>query len=255
VNIRISMTRPRFILTPEQINARPVLLCGSDAHHCHTLRLQVNDQVYIADGRQKEYVARIVRFLKHAVELELLEPTGRDPESFLPITLYQGFVRGSKLDLVIQKTTELGIRRLVPVISTYSQMKSKPEREGRLERWREIARQAVRQSGRIQLPEIALPCTFVQSLSQISKSTVGIILSENPTANKSWKNQLARISSPQTVAIWVGPEGGFTAEEIAMARERGIHSVNLGPRILRSETAGIVAVSLAQFIWGDLGGR
>jgi 16S rRNA (uracil1498-N3)-methyltransferase len=248
-------SQARFILSPEALQHSPVILSGSDAHHCQTLRLQVNEHVLVSDGQKKEYAARIIRFVKHGVELELLEETQRNPESPLAIVLYQGFARGSKLDLIIQKTTELGVSRIVPVVSQYSQMKHKAEREHRLDRWQEISRQAVRQSGRTQLPEIEAPCSFVDSLKQKEKTGVGILFSTASPENENWESRLRVLEPQNVVSLWVGPEGGFSEQEVYLAREQGLHTIGLGPRVLRSETAGITAVTLAQFVWGDLGGQ
>ena len=248
-------SQARFILTPEALQHRPVVLSGTDAHHCQTLRLKVNERVFVSDGRKKEYIARVIRFVKYGVELELLEETQRNPESWLAITLYQGFARGSKLDLVIQKTTELGVSRIVPVISEYSQIKPKAEREHRRDRWQEIARQAVRQSGRIQLPEIASPCSFSESLEHKLETSVGILFSTASSEHENWENRLRSLAPVQAVSLWVGPEGGFSKQEVHQAREQGLYTIGLSSRVLRSETAGITAVTLAQFVWGDLGGR
>ncbi|MCD4813073.1 16S rRNA (uracil(1498)-N(3))-methyltransferase [bacterium] len=246
------MGLPRFILTPEDFQTRPLLLSGGDAHHCRILRLKPNDPVLISDGRGKEYHARIIHFLKNSVELILGEVSQHQPESPLAVTLFQGFAKGSKLDWIIQKTTELGVAGIVPVISGFSQMKLVDGREHRFDRWQEIARQAVRQSGRTVVPKVAQPICFTKSLETVSKEHLSILFQASESPEQGWQAQLAGLKRPDALSLWVGPEGGFTQEEVVAARKKGVRTVKLGPRILRSETAGVAAVTLAQFFWGDI---
>jgi 16S rRNA (uracil1498-N3)-methyltransferase len=246
------MSLHRFIFSAEQLAQSPVILTGADWHHGRTLRLAAGDVVLLADGEGKEYQARILKTEASQALLEITGESGRQPEARLAVTLYQGLAKADKLEWVIQKTTELGIRRLVPVISLRSQIKPLAGRDHRQLRWREIARQASRQSGRTKVPEIAEPLSFRQSLAEFHPPDLGLILFEGSGPEDAWKNRVP--PDAQSVSLWVGPEGGFALEEVEAARQAGITPVGLGPRILRSETAGIVAAALAMFVWGDLGG-
>jgi 16S rRNA (uracil1498-N3)-methyltransferase len=248
------MKNPRFILAPEHLLASPVVLTGADLRHCRVLRLKAGEHVRISDGQGREYHARLLRLGPDRAELELKSEINRDPEPALQVTLYQGLTRGAKLELIIQKITELGAVRLVPMICSRSQVKPIPGRDHRIQRWREIARQAVRQCERTCLPEIADVCTFSQCVSEARKAELAIILNTNAQVRDSWKNKLSDVRAPRTVSLLVGPEGGFAPTEAAAAQSAGIQSIGMGPRILRSETAGIAAVALALFWWGDLGG-
>lgn len=230
-----------------------MVLSGTDARHCHTLRLQPGDEVRLADGCGREYGGHIVRVEKARVEVEIQDAVDRTPESPLRLTLCQGFARGSKLELVIQKATELGVNRIVPVLSSYSQMKAKPERENRLARWQEIARQAVRQSGRTALPDISPPLSFAGSIAEKPATALGILFTGAEAEGIGWEQMSTTSPASRQVCLWVGPEGGFAPAELALAKAGGLHLASLGPRVLRSETAGVVAVALAQLAWGDLG--
>lgn len=249
------MSLPRFLLTPQAFEARPLRLVDDERQHARVLRLKAGDQVMVADGAGRELLARVTRIGTRAVELEPLEVSRRRPEPELAVTLFQGLARGSKLEFIIQKTTELGLARLVPVVSEHSQVKPQPGREHRLERWRTVASQAARQSGRTRVPEIAAPCSFAESVAEGRGADIALLLDEAKGPEQQWKATCADLPRPKTVALFVGPEGSFSAGEKAQAQAAGIQLVGLGPRILRAETAGVIAVTLALFQWGDLGGE
>jgi len=245
------MAGHRFILTPGQLQASPVVLSGADWQHCRTLRLQPGEEVLLADGQGREYRARMTGMGPRQAEFRILGESGRNPESPLFITLYQGLAKGGKLDWTIEKVTELGLARFVPVVTRHSQVKPQSEGGHKRLRWQELARQAARQSGRTRVPEIAEPCTFAESLKEKQADALGILLYE-AAGQASWRSQLGPQQHPKAVSLWVGPEGGFSPEEAAEAKAADIIVVGLGPRILRSETAGVVAVALAMGQWGDL---
>lgn len=244
------MSLPRFMLNARALSRQPVVLTGADARHCRSLRLQVDDPILVSDSVGGEFHARIVRFLKHGVEVRVGEASCHTSESSLTITLYQGFAKGSKLEIVLQKTTELGVTRVVPLLTERSQVKPREDRDQRGKRWQEIIRQAARQSGRTRVPILDSPCTFDRSLEEKADNALGLLFYEKADDAEA---PLAQLPPPRAVALWVGPEGGFTPAEITAARQHGLRIAGLGPRILRAETGGIIAVTLAQFLWGDLG--
>lgn len=248
------MSLPRLVLTPPQLAERSLRLTGPELYHCRSLRLKIGDALLLTDGQGREVQATVVRWDRRSVELALGADTGRNPESALRLTLYQGLARGAKLEWVLQKTTELGLSRFVPVVTARSQAGPGSGPAPQQKRWEEIVRQAARQCGRTRLPEVSPPVKFSDSLRELPGTALGLILSEDPAA-ASWAAAGLADSgaAPREAGIWVGPEGGFTPEEQAAALARGLRAVRLGPRVLRTETAGVAAVALAQFLWGDLG--
>jgi 16S rRNA (uracil1498-N3)-methyltransferase len=247
------MGAPRFILTPESLSSEPVCLTGPDAKHARVLRLQPGDEVELADGQGRAWRAQVARASPEGVELKGLQVIAVNTEPGLQVTLYQGVARGDKLELIVQKGTELGFARLVPVLTAHSQMRLEAASPKRL-RWQEIARQAARQCGRTRVPEIAAPLIFAQAVAEGRGADAAIMLCERAGAEDAWKERLASKIGVHTVSLFVGPEGGFAEAEMKLAGQAGVVCVSLGPRILRAETAGLTAVALALFQWGDLGG-
>jgi 16S rRNA (uracil1498-N3)-methyltransferase len=245
------MSLPRLVLTPRQLDERPLRLTGPELFHCRSLRLKVGDTLLVTDGQGREVQAKLVRWDRRSVELELGADTGRNPESGLRLTLYQGLARGHKLEWVLQKATELGLSRFVPVVTARSQVALGSGPAPQQRRWEEIVRQAARQCGRTRLPEMSPPLAFSASLDDLPAAALGLILTEDPL-DPAWAAAGFSGPAPREVGVWIGPEGGFTPEEQRAACQRGLRAVQLGPRVLRTETAGLVAVVLAQFLWGDL---
>lgn len=248
------MSAPRFIVAPEVLQHSPVILTGEDFHHLRVLRLQPGETVHLCDGQGREFAGRLRALFKDRAEVEVAEELRREVEPTLHMTLYQGFARGDKLDWTLQKATEIGLARFVPMMTQRSQVKPQEGGGRRAERWREIARQAARQSGRTRVPEIASPCTFAQAVAEARSADLALLPYEGAGPDQTWKSRLAGRSGLVRLALLVGPEGGFAPEEAAQAEAAGVVPVSLGPRILRSETAGLVATALALYTWGDLGG-
>jgi len=245
---------PRFLLSPDQLHGPGVTLTGAEFHHLRVLRLRPGEIVRLGDGAGREFTARLLRMLSDRAELELAEELRREVESPLRVTLYQGLARGDKLDWTLQKATELGLARFVPVFTERSQVKPQEGGGQRLKRWQEIARQAARQSERTRVPEVAPPCSYDQAVAEAALAELALIPYEDADPAQTWKARLAGRSGVSEVALLVGPEGGFTPGEVERAVRAGVQAVSLGPRILRSETAGLVAVAMALYAWGDLGG-
>lgn len=227
------------------------MLDADEAHHLRrVLRLRPGMTVCVFDGLGNEYVCQVEGFDRSRAQLKIVERTQPAVESPLSITLAQGLAKGEKLDLIIQKATELGVRRLVPLITAHTASSGirtvSPER---LERWKRIALEATKQSGRTRLTEIAEPVQWGRFLAALPQPALlfsqrgGCRLSDLPSP---WRN------GRPSVCLLIGPEGGWQESEIEAARAAGAVAVSLGPRILRTETAAIVAVSLVQHIWGDL---
>lgn len=240
------MTRRRFFAPPSAFNfgKRAVTLTADEARHLReVLRLKPGDEVSVFDGEGKEFRARVAQARREFAELDLDEeiPPAR-PESPLQITLAVALLKGEKFDLVVQKATELGVNKLVPLVTRYADIKLRDESDAnkRVARWQRISLEAAKQSGRAVVPEVSLPVT----LDSLFNDTC-LLFSERGG------HGLTQIETDAVTAI-IGSEGGWSDEELDEARAAGVHIVTLGGRILRAETAAITATALLQHRFGDL---
>ncbi len=242
------MQRHRFYATPTQINGTQITLAAGEAHHlARVLRLALGARVYAFDGCGNEYLCEIAQLDKHAAVLSILEPLTDTVESPLQLTLAQALIKGDKFDWVVQKATELGVTRIVPLITEHSEIKRAEERaESKLQRWRRIALEAVKQCGRRRLVEIAEPLAWPQFCSA-DASELKLIFSE-----RGGQRLRALPSAATSVTLAVAAEGGWSEAELAAATQHGFVPVYLGARILRTETAAIAGVALIQQLFGDL---
>lgn len=222
-------------------------------HMVKVLRLKPGASVLLTDGEGGEYYGAIQSI--DAMSLQILIEKKSLAAAHDPgprITLYQGLPKGDKLEYVLQKCTELGAAEIVPFTAARSVVKLRAERGAdRVARWQKIVTEAARQSQQATVPRISLADSLADVVQQ-SHHSVKLLLWEEEQATR-LKETLARQSIPESIAVLVGPEGGITPEEAATAVSAGFIPVSLGKRILRTETAGIVIVSILQFYWGDIG--
>jgi 16S rRNA (uracil1498-N3)-methyltransferase len=243
----------RFFLPKEHIQDKHGTMFGEEFDHLHkVLRLGPGDPITIFDGTGWEHEA-VIRSLgaNHAV-LEILRSYETQRESSLRATLALGLTKGEKMDWVVEKTTELGVRAIVPFVSLYTVPKLEDQRLAkRIMRWRKIAVSAAKQCGRTRIPEI-LPLTDFRALVREPRPAGLKLLLWEAESGQTLNQVRATQPHVQSVLLVVGAEGGFSVEEANLARENGFYSVGLGRRTLRAETAALTAVALAQFVWGDL---
>ena len=218
-------------------------------HLARVLRLAEGDHAFVFDGEGREWECEIARAGKREAELNLLRQLDDCVESPLRLTLAQALVKGDKFDWIVRKTTELGVTRIVPILSDHSDVKfgkgrTEEHAENKLQRWRRISLEALKQCGRRRLVEIAAPLKFEEF---IEAEATGLFFSERGGRS------LRELSiAPDRINLCVAPEGGWSDAEIKKAEGHGMIPVTLGSRVLRTETAAIVAVSLAQHLFGDL---
>lgn len=237
------------IFQPCPLTAKNVIQLNEAASHHLTrvLRANMGDEIIIFNGEGGEYTATITQIEKKFVSVAIKEYSARSAESPLHICLAQGISRGEKMDYTIQKAVELGVKEIVPLFTERCNVKLDAERSvKRLQHWQAIAISACEQSGRNIIPQIYAPHT----LSALTKfaNYQGVILA--PDAIHSL-NGLA-LEKNCKIILLVGPEGGLSAQEIEQMRQQGYTSLQLGPRILRTETAALVAISALQYVAGDL---
>jgi len=213
------------------------------------LRLKPGDRVLLFDGSGYEYPAIVTEASRKRVLLQIGAAIGRDTDSPLKVRLIQGVSRGERMDFVVQKATELGVDRISPVLTEFSVVKLSAERAiRRLRHWQKIAQSACEQCGRNRIPIIDPPNSLPDFLRDNTAADCRLQL--QPSATRA----LHEIDPPKAdVDLLIGPEGGFSRMENEMLDHAGFESVLLGPRVLRTETAALAALTLLQANWGDLG--
>lgn len=254
------MTRRRFYAPPSAFTPGfdSVNLASDEARHLRdVLRLKTGDEVYVFDGGGKEFHCRVEESRRDAAQLKVIsEVQPARPESPLLLTLAVALLKGEKFDLVVQKATELGVSRVVPVVTKHADIRLRDESDAakRVARWQRIALEAAKQSGRAVVPEVDSPVAF-GSLIHTAAASDGampcLMFSERdgqslPEAAKNIPSKVSKITA------LVGSEGGWANEELADARDAGWTIVTLGGRTLRAETAAIAVAALIQHLYGDL---
>jgi len=218
-------------------------------HAIQVLRLKVEEKLIVFDGRGGEYLAHIKDFDKRKSSVQLVSFTDLNRESPLTITLNLAMIKPDKMDFAIQKAVELGINTIQPIYCERSVIKIKANRlQKKMEHWQGIIIAACEQSGRTKIPEIDEPVTLTDCIKKHSSSKLGIVML--PTAERQLKT-LNELEKDQTVALYIGPEGGFTDNEEYEMQENNIKGICFGPRILRAETAVIAGITAIQQRWGD----
>jgi 16S rRNA (uracil1498-N3)-methyltransferase len=223
-----------------------VTLDEASSHHLfNVLRLKIGDQIILFNGQGGEYKAKIIDRQKKQAQVEIQEFFDIERQSPLKIHLGQGIARGEKMDYIVQKAVELGVSKITPLFTEFSNVKLPPDRlEKKLQHWRQIAIHACEQCGRNDLPEIAAP-EYAQKWLQNRPEKLKLTL--NPSASTS----LSKLQMVSSVCLLIGSEGGLSAAEIALANQHHFQSLQLGPRILRTETASLAVLSALQMLWGD----
>ncbi|UFH49685.1 16S rRNA (uracil(1498)-N(3))-methyltransferase [Pseudomonas sp. KNUC1026] len=217
----------------------------AQAHYiARVLRLAEGDALQLFDGSGQEYRGTLLEVGKKHVTVRLIEQLAGQPDSGLHVHLGQGLSRGERMDWAIQKATELGVAEITPIFSERCEVRLKDERaDKRLAHWRQVAISACEQCGRSSVPVIHPPLLLEQWLGQ-TEADLKLVL--HPVAEP-----LASHPRPGRLAFLIGPEGGLTEQEVVQAQAQGFHPARLGPRVLRTETAPVVALALAQQLWGD----
>jgi 16S rRNA (uracil1498-N3)-methyltransferase len=252
------MQRRRFYAAPDRIGESLINLSTDESHHlARVLRLRGGDEAFAFDGCGREYRCRVSRVDARGAQLEIVEALAGAAESPADLTLAQALAKGEKFDLIVQKATELGVRRIAPLVTEHSDVRLNDERaEKRAERWRRIALEALKQSGGRRLVEISHPAALADFISSTAtQSTPPIMLVFSERGGLPINEALGDVASAYPVVALVGPEGGWGDDEMELLAARGARFVTLGPRTLRTETAALVAVTLIQHRLGDLSRR
>ncbi len=240
----------RLFVSGELINGAEIELTGDRARYLgKVLRARVGDALRVFNGDGPEWPGHIQSIERSRVVLQLGDSIDAGTESVLKVHLVQGISRGERMDFVVQKATELGVKRITPVLTEYGVVKLNGERaEKRRDHWQKIAASACEQSGRTRLPLIDSPVSLKNWFgNKPERVDAELILAPGAAT------PLASIAAPKTkVCILVGPEGGFSDIEYDDADAMGFKAVSLGPRILRTESAAPAALAVMQSHWGDM---
>jgi 16S rRNA (uracil1498-N3)-methyltransferase len=245
---------PQVFVRPEAVAADRVRFDADEAHHLRrVLRLRRGAVIHATDGRGRLYTVRLMALDAEGawgtIEARV-EPVRESP---CAITLGQAMLKGDRMSWLVQKATELGVARIVPMETVRVVARPAGGASARHSRWERIAREAVKQCGRVIVPAIDRPRAFAEVAREIAEHDVAWVFWEG--GGRALAEAAAQTGAPARLLLLIGPEGGLTADEVATAERAGARSVSIGPRILRAESAGLTAVALCQFLFGDLGGR
>jgi 16S rRNA (uracil1498-N3)-methyltransferase len=236
-----------FVATVLTASAELDLPDEAARHVAQVLRMRAGEALTLFDGSGGEYAAVIVDAGRRDVRVRIDQHHAVDRESRLDVTLAQCVSKGDRMDYTIQKAVELGVSRIVPLLSERSVVKLDAERwDKKLEHWRGVAVSACEQSGRTRVPEIVAVQKLDAWLAAPAEGRLRLVLA--PTESVS----LRTLDAAATIALLIGPEGGLSDAEIAAARRAGCIGIGLGPRVLRTETAGVATLAALQVLWGDL---
>jgi 16S rRNA (uracil1498-N3)-methyltransferase len=239
-----------FVEAPLQPGCELALPAAPATHAVRVLRLKPGDAVTLFNGDGREYPARLLAAGPRDARVAIGSAAVPTRESPLQVTLVQAIARGEKMDWIIQKATELGVARIVPVATARSEVKLDASRgEKRLQHWRAVVVSACEQCGRNTLPRTDPPVTLAAWLAANPASPSAMRWMPHPEGTVRARD--LRISPPATLELAIGPEGGFGETDLTELRASGFRELTLGPRILRTETAGIAAIAALQALYGD----
>lgn len=238
---------PRFFIDPANVfedgAEKYVRITGNDAHHItHVLRTRMGETLVACDSNGVVYRGEMTA-AGEEVLLKVAETYTADTEPPYRATVYQALVKGDKMETVIQKAVELGASTIVPVATSRAVVKlDEKDAKKKIDRWQKIAEEAAKQCGRGRIPTVTMPVSFREAVRQAAETALPLFCYEGegtlplPTLYR-------QVETPETISLFVGPEGGFSTEEAAFAKESGMRMCGLGRRILRTETAALFVLS------------
>lgn len=219
------------------------------------LRLKVGDQIVVGNGKGMDYYVSITAMDKNNVHTKINSLENNSRESFIRVVLYQGMAKGQKMDFIIQKSVELGITDIIPIVSerTVVKLDTEKEEQKKQQRWQRIAQEACKQCHRGVVPKVHLPMYLKDAAKNVADLDIAIVPYELENT-RGIKEVLISRDKIGSIGFFIGPEGGFERGEIDLLSNSGVVPVKLGPRILRTETAAIAVLSVLMYQFGDLGG-
>ncbi len=243
----------RFFLPRKSIHNHKGIVTGQELDHLRVLRFRPGDRITLFDDEGWEHEGIVRSFLERSAEIEIAKSYQPERESPLRICLAQALAKGDKMDFIVEKATELGARSILPFLSAYTVPRPESEKiERRVARWKKIALSAAKQSGRTEIPEILGLTDFVDLIRRPWPEGLKLLFWEQESL--AGLDQIRNETGlTDFLLLAIGPEGGFSQDEASEAARHGFKAVSLGTRILRAETAAVAALSISQFLWGDMG--
>lgn len=243
---------PRFFVAKDKITEKDIVIDTQDVKHItRVLRLGVGDRIEVCNTDGTDYDAEITHVENNKIVCRICASRRSDTEPELHVTLFQAIPKAAKMDYIIQKTTELGISRIVPCMMTRCVSKPDGKEDKKLARWRKIAEEAGKQSGRGRIPEITDILSFEDAAERLCACDIAFAPYECER-QASLRQVLTKTSGAKTVGFMIGPEGGYDPAETLRLQELHIPTVTLGPRILRTETAGEAVLAMVMYELGDV---
>lgn len=239
---------PVYFIQSRSVQDDRITLTGELAHHLRdVLRCRPGETLDLADEKRNRYHVSVDQITKQQIRAKILQKDAPSAQPAFPVTLAQAILKGKKMDWVIQKSAELGVTTLMPIVTERTIARPKSEREShQTERWQAIAQEAAQQCGRLDIPDIKPVAALDDLLKNPPEASMKLVPWELEQG-LSLKSVLQNLKNEKSVAILIGPEGGFSPREIEKARKAGWISVSLGPRILRAETAGMAVLAILEY--------
>ena len=234
-----------FFVIPEQVGETEIYVTGQDVNHMkNVLRMKIGEQVEISDGNNKKYLCEVSAYEDDQAVLKILETREADTELKSKVYLFQGLPKNDKMEWIIQKTVELGVYEVIPVAMKNCVVKLDDKKaKSKVMRWQAIAESAAKQSKRSLIPEVKMPMSYKEAVAYAKELDVKLVPYENEHGMAGTKAAMEQIKKGESIAVFIGPEGGFAPEEIALVQDE-MQLISLGKRILRTETAGIAALAI-----------
>lgn len=238
-----------FFVTPDQVTEKEILLTGTDVRHMkQVLRMRAGEQVAIRDGVSNNYICCIKALNEDEAILEILSVDQDSTELPARVYLFQGLPKSDKMELIIQKAVELGVYQIIPVATRRSVVKlDEKKAAAKVKRWNHISESAAKQSGRMLVPEVTAVMQFGEAFEYGKSFDCNLIPYELAEGIHTTRDLISRARPGMKIGVFIGPEGGFDFEEIQLAKSYGVSPITLGRRILRTETAGLCALSVLMF--------
>ena len=238
-----------FFVTPQQISGDKIRIEGGDVNHMkNVLRMKLHEKAEISDGESRTYLCEVEAYAEDVSVLHILEEMEADTEPASKLYLFQGLPKSDKMELIVQKSVELGVYQVIPVAMKRSVVRLDDKKAAKkADRWNSIAESAAKQAGRNRIPEVTMPLSYKEALKMAEELDVILLPYELAGGMEATREVIRQIKSGQSVGIFIGPEGGFEPEEVDVAVSRGAKVITLGKRILRTETAGLATLAVLMF--------